>query len=370
MMKTIPFMRLDRQFRELEPDLMPALATVLASGRVLQSPEVERLEARLAALHELPHAVAVNSGTDALAFALMSLALAPGSRVAVTALSFVASASAIVHAGLEPVFVDVDPETLLADGARLAELVDRREVAAVVAVHLYGQLSDLAALAALARERNVALVEDAAQAIGALRDGRPAGSHGVATCLSFDPTKVIGAFGSGGAVLTADAELARAVRLLRYHGHAGNRIYSRIGYNSQMDTVQAVILDRKMDRLPAWQEKRTAVARRLDAALPPEGPVRRVRTLEGNTHNVHKYVVRTDRRDELKAHLLARGVETAVHYTMPLHRQPAFAGLVPETSLPVVERECGRILSLPMYAELEEQEVEQMARALSEFGTP
>jgi dTDP-4-amino-4,6-dideoxygalactose transaminase len=368
-------MRLDRQFRELRPGVMAAVEAVLASGRVLQGPEIERLESRLADLHGARHCVAVNSGTDALIFALRALGLPPGSRVAVTALSFVASAAAVVHAGLAPAFVDVDPDTLLADSGQLIELVESRRVAAVAAVHLYGQLADLSGVAAAARARGIPILEDAAQAIGARRDGRPAGAHGVATCLSFDPTKVIGAYGSGGAVLTSDDSIARKVRLLRYHGHAGDRVYSEPGFNSQMDGVQAAILCEKLERMEAWQARRAHIARQLDVAVGSVEALRPVRTLPGNTHNWHKYVIRSDRRDRLRAHLESRGVETGVHYSIPLHRQPAFGSMAMGVaaaaggpSLPVVERECTRILSLPMYAELADDEVAQIAEALAGFG--
>jgi dTDP-4-amino-4,6-dideoxygalactose transaminase len=364
----IPFMRIDRQFAALREEAMPKIMAVLETGRVLQSPEIDELEQRLARLHGLEHGVAVNSGTDALTLAIAGLGLPKGSAIAVTAMTFIASASAIVHNGCRPVFVDVDPETMLMDLEQTLDLVRKDAVKAVVAVHLYGQLLDLDELAKVAEARGVPLIEDGAQSLGSTRLGRPPGRHGRATCLSFDPTKVIGACGSGGALLTSDPEIAKVGRRLRYHGHAGNRVYDRIGYNWQMDSIQAAIIGVKLNHLEAWQARRAAIARTFSDGIAGASGIVPVRTLEGNVHNHHKFVMHVERRNELAKHLADRGVQTSVHYSLPLHRQPCFAEYGQGVSLPHVEKAAERILSLPMYAELSDEEVRHIVGAVREFS--
>ncbi len=363
----IPFMRLDRQYESIRDEILPAIDGVLEGGRVLQSPEVETLERRLAALHGRAHCVALNSGTDALIFALAALGLPEGACVAVPAMSFIASVSAIVHARLVPVFVDIDPESMLMDPAPVIDLIRDGRVDAVLAVHLYGQLADLDEVAVEAERCGIPIVEDAAQAVGATRHGKPAGAWGAATCLSFDPTKVLSAYGSGGAVLTEDPALADRVRLLRYHGHAGNQLYETLGYNSQLDSLQAAILCVKLGHLEDWQARRTAIAERVLSTLDGLNAIRPVKTLPGNQHNYHKFAFQFEDRAGLAAHLKEQGVDTKVQYPTSLHRQPCFAGVDEVPVLPCVERAAESVLSLPMYAELNDAEVGYMVDAILDF---
>ncbi len=363
----IPFMRIDRQFATLRAEVMPRVEAILESGRVLQSPDIVKLEQRLAGLHGLSDGVATNSGTDALMFAIAGLGLPPGSRIAVTSMTFIASASAIVHNGCIPVFVNVNPETMLMDAAQTLDLIRARRVTAVVLVHLYGQLLELDEIAREARAHGVKLVEDAAQAIGATRHGKPPGAHADVTCLSFDPTKVVGACGSGGALVTSEKIIADKARLLRYHGHAGNRVYTVPGYNCQMDSLQAAIIDAKLDHVDEWQARRAEIARAFDAGLAGLSGIARVVTLPGNVHNHHKYVLHAERRDELVKHLAERGVQTSIHYSLPLHRQPCFAPFSEGVSLPKVEAAAADIVSLPMYAELTDDEVSHIVGATRSF---
>jgi dTDP-4-amino-4,6-dideoxygalactose transaminase len=363
----IPFMRIDRQFAALREQMMPKVMTVLETGRVLQSPEIEGLEKRLAKLHQLEHGVAVNSGTDALTLAIAGLKLPKGSAVAVPGMTFIASASAIVHNDCRPVFIDVDPETMLMDTAQVAALIRSGSVQAVVVVHLYGQLLELDELAALAARHGVPIVEDCAQALGATRFGKGPGRHGRVTCLSFDPTKVIGACGSGGALLTNDPEIARIARRLRYHGHAGNRVYDMVGYNWQMDSIQAAIIDVKLDHLASWQDQRARIAETFRKGIAARQDIRPLATLEGNVHNHHKFVIQAERRDALQKHLTERGVQTSIHYNPPLHRQPCFAEFAQGLALPALDRMANRILSLPMYAELSDEETSYIVDAIADF---
>jgi dTDP-4-amino-4,6-dideoxygalactose transaminase len=363
----IPFMRIDRQFASIREEVMPRVMKVLETGRVLQSEEISTLETRLAALHGKKHGVATNSGTDALILAISALGLPEGSRIGVTSMSFIASASAIVLSRCRPVFVDVDPETMLMRTDQVLDLVRARRIDALIAVHLYGQMLELEEIAREAAERGVPIVEDAAQAIGSTRHGRPPGAHGEATCLSFDPTKVIGACGSGGAIVTDRDDIARKARMLRYHGHAGNRVYELPGYNCQMDSLQAAIIDAKLEHLGSWQERRTAIAKRYAGGLSATPRVRGLRTEDGNVHNHHKFVLHVEDRAALVRHLEAKGVQTSVHYTLPLHRQPCFAGVTEAVSLPAVERAAETILSLPMYAELTDEEADFVVGAVLEY---
>ena len=363
----IPFMRIDRQFAALREEALPKIMTVFETGRVLQSPEIEGLERRLAELHGLEHGVALNSGTDALTLAIAALKLPKGSAVAVPAMTFIASASAIVHNDCRPVFIDVDPETMLMDTRDVIALIRSGAVQALVAVHLYGQLLELDELAEVAARHGVAIIEDCAQALGATRFGKWPGRHGKVTCLSFDPTKVIGAAGSGGALLTNDDEVARIGRRLRYHGHAGNRVYDMVGYNWQMDSIQAAVIDVKLNHLDAWQARRAEIARAFASGIGDRSDIRFMKTLDGNVHNHHKFVLDVKRRDALRKHLADRGVQTSVHYSLPLHRQPCFASFAAGVWLPRVERMAERILSLPMYAELNAEETRYITDAIADY---
>jgi dTDP-4-amino-4,6-dideoxygalactose transaminase len=359
-------MRIDRQFASIRDEVTPRVMKVLETGRVLQSEEISTLETRLAALHGKKYGVATNSGTDALILAIAGLGLREGARIGVTSMSFVASASAIVLNRCRPVFVDVDPETMLMRTDQVLDLLKARAVDALVAVHLYGQMLDLDEIARVARENGIPIIEDGAQAIGSTRNGKPPGAHGEATCLSFDPTKVIGACGSGGAIVTDRDDLARTARLLRYHGHAGNRVYEMPGYNCQMDSLQAAIIEAKLNHLEPWQARRTAIAEKYRGALAACSGVRTLRIEPGNVHNHHKFVLHVEDRASLVRGLDERGVQTSIHYTLPLHRQPCFAGVVDAVSLPAVEGAVGTILSLPMYAELTDEETDFVVRAVSD----
>ena len=372
MAENIPFMRLDRQFAAHRLDYMNAVETVFTHGRVLQGPEVKALESRVAALFGLGQCACVGSGTDALVLAMKALRMRPGTRVAVTDLSFVASASAIVLAGGVPVFVDVDPVTGLMREDVLLDLVERGAVDGVVAVHLYGQMMELSDIFRAADSRGAFVIEDAAQALGAVRNGVPAGKWSHAACVSFDPTKVIGAQGSGGAVMSDDEELIERVRRLRYHGHRGGRVYDEIGHNSQLPTVQAALINVKLDHEAEWRERRTAIAARFAEALETVDGVEPPMVREGNTHIFHKYVMRVaagaERRDALAAFLKERGIATSVHYSRPLHEQPCFEGgheCAGEMAASQALTET--VLSLPMYPELTDEEVGRMCAALEEW---
>jgi len=354
----IPFMRLDRQYKTLKDEFLSATDNVLTHGRVLQGKEVVQLETELSQLFNLEYASTVNSGTDALLFALKSLELTPGSKVAVTSLSFVASASAIVNAGHIPIFIDID-EYYLSEIDIMLDMIQKREIDAIIAVHLFGQMIDLSLVYPSAKSNNIPIIEDAAQCLGAHREEAMPGKYSDAVCLSFDPTKVIGAFGSGGAVLTNNQKINDYIKKYRYHGHRGNRVYDFIGYNSQMPSLQASFISIKLKHLSGWQDRRTDIAKKYSNTLANISDVEIPQVLIGNIHIWHKYVVTiNNKRDDLIEYLKDDGISTSIHYSRPLHLQPCFSKYASiQREITKVEQCVNNILSLPIYPDLTDDEV-------------
>jgi len=364
----IPFFAGAREMAVHGAGHLEAMASALAQGRALQGPQVAELEERLASLCGRAHAVAVGSCTDALFFALAAHGIGAGDEVLVPAFSFIATASCIVRAGARPVFVDVDAAGLLDLHAAAAACGPRTR--AILAVQLYGQMLDPADLEAFAAERELVLVEDAAQAFGAAAGGRPAGSVGRAACLSFDPTKTVSAPGSGGAVLCDDEDLAGRLRRLRWHGRDAEGRFAELGYNSQLPTASAAVLLRKLDLDPAWTLRRRAIAAQYDAALDGT-PAQPIGVLPGRSHVFHKYVVRVPAaaRDRLRTQLAEQGIPTLVHYAVPLPRQPLFGPGGASAVVPGAEALSREVVSLPIHALLEDHEVMRIAAAVRQAAT-
>jgi len=364
----IPFMKLDRQFSELKPEIMSVVEKVFTHGRVLQGNEVKELEKQLADLFEMKEAIAVGSGTDALIFSLKALGLPEGSKVAVTSLSFVASASCIIHNGCIPIFVDID-DYFLAQEEQLLSLIRSQSVDAVIVVHLYGQMMELENIYSEAKARGIRVIEDAAQCLGATRNSYPPGKFSDIVCVSFDPTKVVGAYGSGGAVMTDNSEIAEKIIRFRYHGHIGKRVYDSAGFNSQLATVQAAILSVKLKYLKKWQRRRIAIAEQYNDTLKNIQGINIPNILPGNEHIFHKYVLTIkDKRDELSQYLKDRGIGTSVHYNPPLHLQPCFRKYSEDqTNLPFVEATVKKVLSLPIYPEMTDEEVSYISNTIQSF---
>jgi dTDP-4-amino-4,6-dideoxygalactose transaminase len=360
----LPFFAGEREWAMLGDELLGAMATALAGGRSLQGQAVGAFESELAAWTGRRHAVAVGSGTDALTFALVAGGIGPGDDVLVPAFSFIASASCVLRAGARPVFVDADDDGLLDLDVATARVT--RRTRALVAVQLFGQMLDPAALEAFAAERGLLLVEDAAQALGATRSERRCGAVGQASACSFDPTKTLAAPGSGGALLCDDDELAGRVRRLRWHGRDERGRFATLGHNSQLPTAAAAALRVKLPRQDAWAERRRAIAARYSAALAgvPAAPPR---VRGGGRHVFQKYVLRARDRDRLREHLRTDGIPTLVHYAAGLHREPVFAACEPDPC-PVADRLAGEVCSLPMHPFLEDAEVERVAGALASFA--
>jgi dTDP-4-amino-4,6-dideoxygalactose transaminase len=364
----IPFMRLDRQFEQHKETIMSLCEQVFSHGRVLQGPEVAKLENQLCEVMGTKHAVAVGSATDALFFALVTAGVKPGDKVVVPAMTFVASASPVIRAGAIPVFVDAS-ENYQPDITKTIELVNSGSVQAVIAVHLYGQLFDITPLAEACRKNGVVLIEDAAQAIGAKLNGSSPGAQSLAASLSFDPMKVAGAFGSGGAIVTNDPAVAERIKRLRYHGRDDARSYQELGYNSQIASIQAAIVGFKLEHLEEWAERRQEIARRYTSVLDEISSVTPPLEIPGAHHVFHKFVLTAGKnRDRLRKHLSDAGVGTMVHYASPLHKEPVFAEYITSNdTFPESERLSHEALSLPMYPELDDDDVDYICEQLTTF---
>ncbi|MBC7227095.1 MAG: DegT/DnrJ/EryC1/StrS family aminotransferase [Thermoflexales bacterium] len=362
----IPPFDLTRQYAGLKEEIDAAIARVLARGRFILGEEVAAFEEEFAAACGVAHAVGVASGTDALYLALRACGIGPGDKVITVSHTAVATVAAVELAGARPVLVDVDPRRYTMDPAKVEERITPR-TRAVLPVHLYGCPADLAPLLEIARRHGLFLIEDCAQAHGARYRGRPVGSWGDVAAFSFYPTKNLGAFGDGGAVVTNDPALAERVRLLREYGWAQRYVSHIRGTNSRLDELQAAVLRVKLRHLESWNERRRQIAALYAeylTELAGQGLVLPGEP-EDSWHVYHLYVVRHPRRDALQAFLRERGIGTLVHYPVPVHLQPAYADLgYPAGSLPVSETLAREVLSLPMYPELTDEEVRQVAEAV------
>lgn len=343
-------------YRELAPQIHVRVEEVLASGQVLQGAHVQELEERIAATCGRRYAVAVGSGTDALFFALVALGIGRGDEVLVPDISFLASATAILRTGARPVFVDVNAGLML--DLAVAEAKVGPSTRAMVYVHLFGSVGDIEGAEAFARKFGLKIVEDFAQSLGASRLGREAGSMGEAGATSFDPTKVIGAPGSGGALVTDDAATAARVRRLRLHGKEGP-LFRELGYNSQLPSLAAAILNLKLDRHTEWTARRAALADRYRAGLAGL-PAQPLPLEEGVRHVWHKFVLLADDRDELALALGRAGIPTRIHYERPLHRESIFQQSQPDGEFPNALAYADRTLSLPIHSHLSLDDVDRV----------
>jgi dTDP-4-amino-4,6-dideoxygalactose transaminase len=363
----VPLLDLGAHHAPLRTELLAALARVVDSGHFILGPEVAALEAEVAALSGARHGVGVSSGTDALLAALMALEVGPGDEVVTTPFSFFATAGAIARLGARPIFCDIDPATFNLDPAQVAGRVGPK-TRAIIPVHLFGRMADLDAIAAAAP--GVPILEDAAQAIGARRGPARAGGAGLLGCLSFFPSKNLGALGDAGLVLTSDDALAVRLRSLRAHGSAPGRKYhhERVGGNFRLDALQAAALRVKLPHLARWSAARRAHALRYrellagtPVALPPAD-----RADEQVVWN--QFVIRAPRRDALREHLRGRGVMTEVYYPVPLHLQPCFAALGHGPgSFPAAEQAAAEAVALPVFPELTAAQQEYVAAAVRDF---
>lgn len=350
-MTQIPLVDLKAQYASIKQEIDAAVARVLTETSFIMGPEVRAFDEEFAAWIGAPHAIGVSSGTDALHLVLRALGVGAGDEVITSAMSFVASAEAIVMAGATPVFVDIDPCTYNIDPALIAARITPR-TKAIMPVHLYGQSADMDPILEVARAHKLAVVEDAAQAHGAKYKGRPVGTIGDAGCFSFYPGKNLGAYGDAGAITTTRADLAEKLRMLRDHGRRSKYEHLIDGYGNRIDALQAAILRVKLKHLTDWTARRRAVGTAYDVALTAAGITPAI--VPSWAEPVwHLYVIRCDDRAAAQAALKSAGYESGVHYPIPLHCQPVYARLGYATgSLPVSERAAEEVLSLPIYPEL------------------
>ncbi len=364
---TVPFIDLKREHDTLRADLQKAWSEALDSSAFIGGAAVEKFETAFAEFCQTAHAIGVGTGTDALVLALRALGVGPGDEVITASNSFVATAEAIVHAGATPVFVDIDPETYTIDVERIEDRITAR-TKAIVPVHLYGQPADMHKVLEIARRYELRVIEDAAQAHGARYHGRRVGSIGDAACFSFYPAKNLGACGDAGAVVTSDPGTAEAVRKLRDHGGLRKYEHDVVGYNSRLDALQAAVLQLKLKHLEERNERRRRHAQTYAELLSGIPGIVTPFEPDGISSVYHLYVVRIEKgnRDDLQRHLRECGVQTGIHYPTPIHCTRAFAGFR-SGSCPVAERYAERILSLPMYPEIETHQLQYVAESISEY---
>jgi dTDP-4-amino-4,6-dideoxygalactose transaminase len=358
----IPFM--DLRLAEESADVQRAIARVIASGWYVLGPEVEAFEQEFAAACGSLHATGTGNGTDALAIILRALGIGPGDEVITSSFSAAYTALAIVMAGAEPVFADIDDERLTLD-PEAAERAITPRTAALLPVHLYGQPADMTSLTALAEKRGLALVEDCCQAHLATCKGTPVGTFGAAGAFSFYPTKNLGALGDGGAIVTGDAALAARMKRIRNGGQTDRYHHTELGVNSRLDEMQAAILRARLPWLRRRTEQRRALAARYRSGL-PGAPVRVPLEMDPG-HVYHLFPVRTPRRSSLHDHLRTAGIETLVHYPVPIPRQPAFASEA-SAGWPAAEAAADQVLSLPLHPSLTMTEVDSVAAAIRAFA--
>jgi dTDP-4-amino-4,6-dideoxygalactose transaminase len=368
----VPLVDLAAQEAPIAAEVLTAIARVAQKGRFVLGEHVDAFEGWLSGACGADHAVGVASGTDAIELSLRALGVSANDAVITPALSFVAAAEAIAATGARPVFCDVEPGTMNASVATVEEAIGRARrsgwnVRALVPVHLFGRCAPIAAMRAMAARDGIVVIEDAAQAIGARDEaGRPAGGIGDAGCLSFFPTKGLGAWGDAGAVVTSRSDVATRLRRLRAHGAVEPYVHAEAGRNSRLDALQAAVLLAKTRYLPDWQRARSRLSDRYRSELARWPLVLPAPADSPGVHAWHAFVVRTTRRDALARALGLRGIETRVYYPVPLHRQPCFAWL-DEPQLPVAEEICRTALALPVFPAMSDEQQEFVVEQVRQF---
>ena len=362
----VPYLDLKAQYQSLKPEIDAALARVLDSCQFVLGPEVAAFEQEFAAYCGASECIALNSGTSALHLALLAAGVGPGDEVITVPFTFVASVAAVLYAGAIPVLVDIDPRSFTLDPAAIQKAITPR-TKAILPVHLYGQPADMDPILEVARRHGLVVIEDAAQAHGAKYKGNPVGSMGDMACFSFYPGKNLGAYGEGGAVTTSNPEYAKTVRMLRDWGQ--DRKYHHVlrGFNYRMEGFQGAILRVKLRHLDKWTEARRAIVQQYNQLLADCG-VETPKEMPWARHVYHVYTLRTEDRDGLQASLAQQGIQTGIHYPVPVHLQPAYADLgYGIGAFPQAEAAAKQVVSLPLYPELSSQAVADVAAAVNKI---
>jgi dTDP-4-amino-4,6-dideoxygalactose transaminase len=365
----VPFADLQAQYREIKTEIDAAVARVIESAAFILGREVEAFEAAFAEYLGARFCVGVSNGTAAVQLAVMACGITAGAEVIIPANTFFASAEAVSTAGCVPVFVDADPVSYTIDPTKIEAAITER-TRAIMPVHLYGQSADLDPIRELASRHNLLVIEDAAQAHGSLYRGRRVGALSEAGCFSFYPGKNLGAYGEGGAVVTDDPEVARRVRLLRDHGSERKYHHEIVGYNFRLEGLQGAVLNVKLRYLDRWNDLRRAHAARYNELLKAT-PLLLPREMDYARHIYHLYVVQTEGRASLQQSLTEAGVQTGIHYPVPVHLQPAYASLGYRAGdFPETERQAACVLSLPMYPELTDEQIGRVVEAIQAATSP
>lgn len=357
-----------RQYHSLKAEIDAAILDVLESGKYVQGPTLARFEGELAAYCKMKHAVGCNSGTDALWLAFLALGIGPGDEVITVANTFFATAEAIWFVGAKPVFVEIDPDTCNIDPTKIEAAITEK-TKAIVPVHLYGQLADMPAIAEVAKRHGLFVVEDCAQSIGAAGDGFAVGELSDAVCTSFIIQKNLGAFGDSGAVVTNRDDIVDRMRALRNHGSL-KRSYHSLGYNSRLDDLHAGILSVKLKEIDEWGARRREVAAMYTEGLKDTG-LKLPTVRPGYSHVFHLYVIETERRDEMLEYLVDAGIDAKTHYPIAIHQQEGYPWGKPadlDVSLPLTEKSAASVISLPMFPELTQAEIDYVIDTVRAWG--
>lgn len=364
----VPFVDLKRQYKVLKHEINPVIKRVLENTQYILGNEITQFEKEFADFCEVKYCVGVDSGTSALELSLKALGIGKGDEVITTSNTFIATAFAISLTGAKPVFVEVDPQTYNIDPEKIPEKITSR-TKAIIPVHLYGQPAEMDEVVRIAKENDLHIVEDACQAHGAEYKGQKAGSFGDAGCFSFYPSKNLGAFGDGGAVVTNNKELADQIKMLRNYGQREKYHHQMLGYNKRLDTLQAAILRVKLKHLEVWNQKRRENAALYTKLLSDTKLV--TPYVPDHVKPVyHLYVIRSAQRNKLQNHLKNNNVSTGIHYPVPIHLQEAYSSLgIEQGSFPITEQYANEVLSLPMYPELTEEQINFVVRQVKKFQT-
>ena len=374
----VPFLDLKVQYKQIEHEVLPMVTEAMTNGAFIGGPQVLGFEKEFAEFCESKYCAGLNSGTDALRFALMAVGVGPGDEVITVPNTFIATTEAISQAGATPVFVDIDERTYNMDPQKLEDFLKKRfkpqasslkpTPKAVIPVHLYGQPADMDPIMEIAQKNNITVIEDACQAHGALYNNRKAGSFGAVGCFSFYPGKNLGAYGEGGAIVTQDEEIASTIRMIRDHGQAKKYFHDMEGYNGRLDAIQAGVLRIKLRRLSDWNHSRRDNAAYYNELLSKVNGVTLPVEADFASSVYHLYVILVDDREGLQQFLSDKGIGTGLHYPLPLHLQKAYAHLgYKEGSFPVTESVAKRLISLPMFPELTREQIEYVAESIKEF---
>ena len=363
----VPFLDLKAQYKQIENEVLPMLTEAMSNAAFIGGPQVTGLEHEFAEFCKSKYCVAVNSGTDALRFALIAAGIGQGDEVITVPNTFIATTEAISQVGAKPVFVDIRPDTYTMNPDLIeAKITDKTR--AILPVHLYGQPADMDKILEIAKKHNLMVFEDACQAHGALYKGKKAGSMGLAGCFSFYPGKNLGAFGEGGAVITQDEKLAKCMSMLRDHGQEQKYYHAMEGYNGRLDAIQAGVLRIKLKRLEAWNASRRKNVVYYNELLSKINGITTPVEADGVESVYHIYLILADDRDGLQKFLTEKGIGTGLHYPVPLHLQKAYKSLgYKEGDFPITEKVAKKLLSLPMFAELTKEQIEYVCEAIKEY---